>query len=68
MKKIKLAYIRSTWELSNGKYWTAQDIKGDLLTDLNISFALIDSKGQVYLNNKEYLKEQIETLQKTYPE
>ena len=68
MEKIKLAYIRSTWELSNGKYWTAQDIKGNLLTDLNISFALIDSSGQVYLNNKDYIKNQIDALQTSYPD
>ena len=67
MDKIKLAYIRSTWELSNGKYWKAEDIKGNLLTDLNLSFAHIDSNGLVQLNNKEYLKEQVASLQKAYP-
>ena len=56
MEKIKLAYIRCSWELSNGEYWKAQDIKGDLLTDLNLSFAHIDSNGLVQLSNKEYNK------------
>ena len=67
MEKIKLAYIRCSWELSNGEYWKAQDIKGDLLTDLNLSFAHIDSKGLVQLSNKEYNKKQIEALHKTFP-
>ncbi len=68
MKNIKLAYIRSTWELSDGSYWKAQDIRGDLLTDLNLSFALIDSQGRVYLDNKEYLKKQVTQLHQLYPE
>lgn len=68
MKNIKLAYIRSTWELSNGQFWKASDIKGHLLTDLNISFAHIDSVGQVQLDNKEYILEQVRALQKSYPD
>lgn len=68
MKKVKLAYIRSTWELDNGQYWKAEDIKGNLLTDLNISFAHIDRKGQVQLENKEYIKKQIAKLHEIYPD
>lgn len=67
MKKILLAYIRCTWELSNGKYWKAEDIRGELLTDLNLSFAHIDSAGCVQLNNKEYVKEQVLKLHKSFP-
>ena len=63
-----LAYIRCTWELSNGQYWKAEDIRGDLLTDLNLSFAHIDSEGRVQLDNKDYIKEQVLVLQKQYPE
>ena len=63
-----LAYIRCTWELSNGQYWKAEDIRGDLLTDLNLSFAHIDSEGRVQLDNKDHIKEQVLALQKKYPE
>ena len=68
MKNIKLAYIRCTWELSNGKYWKAEDIKGSLLTDLNLSFAHIDSKALVQLDNKDYIKTQVALLQNLYPD
>ena len=68
MKNIKLAYIRCTWELSDGTYWKAEDIKGNLLTDLNLSFAHINSKGQVQLENKEYVKNQVSALHKAYPD
>ncbi|MCR4735255.1 MAG: hypothetical protein K5829_09660 [Treponema sp.] len=67
MEKIKLAYIRASWKLSNGSYWKAEDIKGDLLSDLNLSFARIDSRGLVQLDNKEYLKKQVDALHKTFP-
>ena len=68
MKSILLAYIRSTWELSNGTYWKAEDIKGSLLTDLNLSFAHIDSEGKVQLNNKMHISQQVAKLQKAYPD
>ena len=68
MKNIILAYIRSTWELSNGRYWKAEDIKGNLLTDLNISFAHINRKGQVQLKNKDHIKTEVAKLQALYPD
>ena len=68
MTKIKLAYIRSTWKLNNGTYWKAEDIKGNLLTDLNLSFGHIDFWGKVQLQNKDYLKEQVQKLHELFPE
>ncbi len=65
--KRKLAYIRGTWELSDGRFWRAEEIRGDLLTDLNISFGLINSSGVVELYNKGYLKTEIQKLRKKYP-
>jgi len=65
--KRKLSYIRGTWELPEGRYWRAEEIRGDLLTDLNVCFALIDTEGKVYLSNRNYLKNQISTLRKMFP-
>lgn len=67
MNNIKLAYIRTTWKLSNNRYWKSEDIKGKLLTDLNLSFAHIDLFGNVQLKNYEYTKAQVEKLHKTFP-
>ncbi len=61
------AYIRSTWQLSNGKFWKAEEINTDLIDNLNISFANINKEGKAFLNNKEYIKEQVLQLKKNSP-
>lgn len=68
MKNIKLAYIRTTWKLSNNRYWKAEDIKGHLLTDLNLSFAHIDFFGNVQFKNYEYTKEEVRKLHQSFPD
>ena len=68
LNNIKLAYIRTTWKLSNGRYWKAGDIKGNLLTDLNLSFAHIDFFGNVQLKNYDYTKEQVSILHRSFPD
>lgn len=66
-EKRRLAYIRGTWPLSNDNYWQAEQIRGELLTDLNISFALINRDGKVELSNKQYLKREVTKLHEYYP-
>ncbi|MBS7265920.1 MAG: hypothetical protein KIG83_05540 [Treponema sp.] len=68
MKNIKLAYIRTTWKLVNNRCWKAEDIKGHLLTDLNLSFAHIDFFGNVQFKNYEYTKEEVRKLHQSFPD
>lgn len=82
-KKFKIvSYIR-TWplgstqeEIEKGINWTAEDIRGDMIDVLNISFGLLNSEHRIYI--PEYngtaeevtfpnLFEEVEKLQKKYP-
>jgi len=75
--KLKIiSYIR-TWELrkENGKrvFWKADDINGELLTDLNIAFAEIRNGSEIFISSTEWkdgffdLFDQIAELKRKYP-
>jgi chitinase len=69
------AYIRSTWSIPadtrlNGKSsWAASQIKGEYLTDLMLSFALINASGKsdIYFNTTSGLWTEITALKTQYP-
>lgn len=60
------AYIR-IWKLKNGQYWKASDVKGNLLTELNIFFATINLQGKVSIQTGMDLKNEIRNLKILYP-
>ncbi len=71
-----VSYIR-TWELKkvNGKnvFWKAEDIRGDLLTDLNIGFAEIRNGADLFIRSLEWddpfsnLFQELRKIKETYP-
>ncbi len=71
-----VSYIR-TWELKkeNGKrvFWKADNINGELLTDLNIAFAEIRNGSEIFISSTEWkdgffdLFDQIAEIKRRYP-
>ncbi len=71
-----ISYIR-TWELrkDNGKniFWTAEDIDGEMLTDLNIAFAIIKNGDDLTIESMNWddgffnLFSEIQKLKEIYP-
>lgn len=65
-----IGYLR-TWEMDSGRFWTANDIAGDKMTDINLAFGLIRNNRKIYIKGYENgfvtLFDELKTLKRNYP-